>query len=267
MNYFADIEFIEVSRAVSSRDTQAYSNTEGYWGIGLMLGKGFVRHISPEGENRMKMPFLYLCSPGHIGRWGVDNGTQRENLWFTMKGARAERMVTALMPFCTENSFAIPLENFQNLARIHHRMICLQQSGLPMNFHQLVLCAEEFMAAIYAAMAMRKYDSRIYRLAAEVVRLINERPTDNLNFPGIAEKNHVSYDHFRHVFHEFAGKAPHDFLLQRRLEWAMLELRQGTQSIKEIAGSCGFSRQADFTRFFKKRTGRTPSEFSRTEMM
>ncbi|MFA6929189.1 MAG: helix-turn-helix transcriptional regulator [Lentisphaeria bacterium] len=265
MNYFADIEFVAVSRAVINRDGQINANTEGYWGIGLMLGQGFVRRLTPEGENLLKMPFIYLCQPGYVGSWGVVNGAERENLWFIMKGARAERMVNALLPLCPGKSPTFSVENVQNLVAIHRRMLSLQQSGLPTNFYQTVLCMEEFIAAIYASLAMQKENSRIYRLVTELMRQINDRPIDKPDFSSIAAKSHISYDHFRHVFRQFVGKSPHDFLLQRRLEWAMLELRQANHSIKEIASSCGFNWQADFTRFFKKRTGLTPSEFSRTE--
>jgi AraC-like DNA-binding protein len=73
----------------------------------------------------------------------------------------------------------------------------------------------------------------------------------------------LSPDHFARAFRKSTGLAPHAWLLQARVERAMILLRGHDQSLSEIALTCGFVDQSHFTRVFVRRVGVTPGAWRR----
>ncbi|WP_211233793.1 helix-turn-helix domain-containing protein [Comamonas composti] len=64
---------------------------------------------------------------------------------------------------------------------------------------------------------------------------------------------------FTKHFKATTGRAPHEFVLDCRVERARRLLAQGLTAIKEVASYCGFADQAHMTRVFRARLGTTPS--------
>lgn len=57
--------------------------------------------------------------------------------------------------------------------------------------------------------------------------------------------------------------SPYSYLIEYRLAKAAELLRTTNQSVGTIAASVGFSQISHFGRLFKKKTGRTPREYTR----
>jgi len=57
------------------------------------------------------------------------------------------------------------------------------------------------------------------------------------------------------------GVAPHQYVLQQRIERSKQLLKQNELSIAEIALLCGFKNQSHLTTLFRKFTGMTPKVF------
>ena len=68
---------------------------------------------------------------------------------------------------------------------------------------------------------------------------------------------------FSRHFRETLGRAPHAFVIDRRVERAKRLLLQGDLAVKEVASSCGFADQAHLTRVFRCRLGTTPVQLRR----
>jgi AraC family transcriptional regulator len=76
----------------------------------------------------------------------------------------------------------------------------------------------------------------------------------------------LSVSHFSRAFRKSTGLAPHTWLLQARVEHAMILLRQRNQVLSEIALACGFVDQSHFTRVFVQRVGLPPGAWRRVTM-
>ena len=266
MNYFDDIEFVHVAKKICYQDSINQLNPNNWWGIGMMLGSGFVRKIVSDTLPPiiLKMPFLYLVRPGDHSGWlhGV-KGSPRENRWFIASGPRAERMVTALSELLNGNSPAIYLERYTELIVIHKRMQDLFEHNMPSQSYQMAMCAEEFVGTIYNLHNLKERKFPVYQVIGKITEQICCHPEQSFDFKEIAGENHLSYDYFRRCFQKYTGQTMRDFLLQKRLDHAMKLLHGSDMSIKEITDFCGFPRQAEFARFIKKKTGFTPSEIRR----
>lgn len=82
-----------------------------------------------------------------------------------------------------------------------------------------------------------------------------------LSLKKIAELCNVSTSYFRRLFREYAGVSPKEYVMNSKLEKAMLYLEYENMSIGEIAECLNFTDAAYFSKQFKQRTGMTPGEY------
>jgi AraC family transcriptional regulator len=82
-----------------------------------------------------------------------------------------------------------------------------------------------------------------------------------LDLPMIAEATGLSPSHFARRFRAAVGRAPHQYLIQIRIDRAKRLLSETDRGIAEIAFACGFANQEHLTRLFKRSCGLTPAGF------
>ncbi len=97
----------------------------------------------------------------------------------------------------------------------------------------------------------------------EAKRKIDETFFSKIKFEDLASCAGYSYDYFRHAFKKEFGLSPQNYLMKVRLENAY-EILSSTQgiSITEVASTCGFSDNSQFSTMFTKRYGISPKKFN-----
>jgi AraC family transcriptional regulator len=104
-------------------------------------------------------------------------------------------------------------------------------------------------------------------LPPAVLRRAKEFLHDEMNRnPGMTELSAavgMNVDHFSRMFKRSTGLAPHQYLGNIRLEQAKRLLAEGRTPIIDIAYEVGYENPSQFSAFFRKRTGLSPSEFRR----
>lgn len=93
-----------------------------------------------------------------------------------------------------------------------------------------------------------------------VLDLIDSRLHEALTLEDMAEAAGLGVCTFHRRFRETQGRAPHAFVIDRRVERARQLLAAGDLAVKEVAASCGFSDQAHMTRVLRARLGTTPAK-------
>lgn len=89
---------------------------------------------------------------------------------------------------------------------------------------------------------------------------MREEVGKEIDFKQYAEENHIGYSYFRKMFKQYTGIAPVQYHLDLKVRRAREMLIATHMSIKEIAFELGFHSVHYFSRFFKKKTGVSPSE-------
>jgi AraC family transcriptional regulator len=74
----------------------------------------------------------------------------------------------------------------------------------------------------------------------------------------LASECELSVSHFSRRFKRSTGLAPHQWLVQHRIEIAKKMLCETQRSLSEIALACGFSDQSHFTRTYTRLNGESP---------
>lgn len=104
--------------------------------------------------------------------------------------------------------------------------------------------------------------SRSYNLESleNAILYIKENLTSQLDLDMIANSAHLSRSHFCTVFKRIYGISPWDYITIRRIESALMLIKKGKLTKREIALSCGFNNTANFYRAFSKIVNSVPGE-------
>lgn len=95
-------------------------------------------------------------------------------------------------------------------------------------------------------------------------QLVNEHHMRWHHTQEYAAALHVTPDHLNRVVKSLTGKTAKDYIQSRIIVSAKRSLYFTDLSLKEIAYGLGFSEPGNFSAFFKKCTGKSPSEFRST---
>ena len=91
------------------------------------------------------------------------------------------------------------------------------------------------------------------------LRYIAKNWDHEIEFEALAAKLGTSYRNFRRLFQEATGLAPHQYLLNLRLNHAKRLL--GTLPVAEVAARVGFADPLYFSRIFKRKVGVAPTRW------
>ena len=80
----------------------------------------------------------------------------------------------------------------------------------------------------------------------------------DISIESVAEELNVSYAWFRKSFKAYSGIAPHQYLLQLKIEKAKILLADPSLQIKEIALLLNFKSPFYFSKLFREKTGLSP---------
>jgi len=137
------------------------------------------------------------------------------------------------------------------------------------------LCSGLFGEAIADALALRllrrhstlraertleRLDIPTHRLRA-AIDFIEEHLGEELSLAAIAAAANMSSFRFARGFRKAMGRAPHQYVIARRIERAKDLLRTTDQSIGELARGVGFATQSHFTLVFNRHCGVTPKRY------
>lgn len=117
----------------------------------------------------------------------------------------------------------------------------------------------------------QKYNSQTYadrlpkRRLQQVTDYITHHLEQNLTLAELAEIAQMSPSYFSNLFKQSIGLAPHQYVIQCKIERAKQLLLQGKLTIAEVAHSLGFAHQSHLSRHFKRLVGVTPKAFLKSQ--
>ncbi|XRE44761.1 Transcriptional regulator, AraC family [Tenacibaculum discolor] len=107
------------------------------------------------------------------------------------------------------------------------------------------------------------YNKIVSEFKAHLEIYFNDKK-ENYELPTVsyfAEKAHLSANYFGDVIKHFTGRPPVEHIHDHIIRLAKIKLTEPNANISEVGYSLGFDYPTYFTRFFKKKTGFTPSKF------
>jgi AraC-like DNA-binding protein len=83
----------------------------------------------------------------------------------------------------------------------------------------------------------------------------------NLALEDFAKLSHRSLSTFKRDFRKYYNQPPGKWLLQKRLEYSAVLLRNPALNVSQVALDCGFEDLSHFSRAFKEKFGTSPANF------
>lgn len=99
-----------------------------------------------------------------------------------------------------------------------------------------------------------------HKTVNKIIDYINRHYAEELTMDTIADRFHFSKYYISHLFKDFVGISPYDYLIARRLYVCNNLIRMG-QTVKEACFTVGFSNYSNFYRLYKKHFKITPQQF------
>jgi AraC-like DNA-binding protein len=108
--------------------------------------------------------------------------------------------------------------------------------------------------------SQRRYLEKLEKVN-KAIQYIEKNFTENLTTESLSHMVHLSEGYFCHLFKEVTGRSSKDYILGLRIKKAEKLLASSGMSVTEVCYTCGFSDPNYFSRIFKQRTGKQPSEY------
>jgi len=97
----------------------------------------------------------------------------------------------------------------------------------------------------------------------ELRRFLDANYQGQFTLDELAERASLNKNYLCRVFKRYAGKTLFDYLLDRRLQAAMISLRDSDEKVASVAFESGFRDLSFFNRKFREAVGATPSAYRR----
>jgi AraC-like DNA-binding protein len=98
----------------------------------------------------------------------------------------------------------------------------------------------------------------LYKRIVQSKLFIDSNFSSPIDLENIADEASFSKFHFIRLFKSIYGKTPHQYLIQVRIDKAIIFLQEG-RSVNEVCELVGFESISSFTGLFKRKIGCTPS--------
>lgn len=115
-----------------------------------------------------------------------------------------------------------------------------------------------------AANVLEKNRTRLSQLK-KIFALIDAHYSEPLTLANLAETAGLSPNYFCRYFKKITQQNPIDYLNSYRIEMACLKLLHSTDSITDIALSCGFNDVSYFIKIFRRYKGISPLKFQKAQ--
>ena len=109
--------------------------------------------------------------------------------------------------------------------------------------------------------------TKIAKLIQVVANLIKEQPGMPYSAEDLATSMRISPNYFSAEFHNCTGKRFSEFLIEQRIAYSQILLADITLNIEEVALKAGYTDSSYFSRKFKQRTGKTPTQWRESMTM
>lgn len=101
-------------------------------------------------------------------------------------------------------------------------------------------------------------DPRVYAIMQTLSENVSIAPID---YPALQRAVGLSRAQINRVFSKGAGLTPRQWMVARCLDEAQRQISQGDRSLKEIAAALGFFDASHFTRWHRRQTGQSPTDW------
>lgn len=202
---------------------------------------------------------LFFLYPGKWHRYRPGKQTGWEEHWVGFNGDYAERLVAS---FEKNGETVLSIGIDPGLVNCFQRTVELLKSPQPGD--RQIAAAITIQALSITRAKLLRSDKRSLMISAKIEKAkhyLLENFNRDIDLQLLASELGVSYSLFRKEFRKATASSPRKYQLIIRVNYAKDLLLHSPLSISEIADELGFSCVYYFSKFFKQKTGKSPSGY------
>jgi AraC-like DNA-binding protein len=228
--------------------------------IYITQGSGWFMSQSSKKKQDVKAGTIIMLFPGEWHSYKPDNETDWSEYWTGFRGQHIDNRITKGFFTKAEPLFNVGLNTkildlYEDIIKIAQE----EKAGYQQMISSIVL---SILGNVYYKNKNLQYtDSHIFDKISRAKDIIKNNIETTMSQEDIAKKIGVGYSWYRKMFKEYTGISPAQYQLQQKLIKAKEELTTTNKNISEIAFALHFENVCQFSTFFKKKEGITPSEF------
>jgi AraC-like DNA-binding protein len=228
--------------------------------IYIPIGNGLFESASCK-QQRIKGGTILFLFPGEWHRFKPDPQTGWDEFWVGFKGIIIENIVQ--QQFLLRKSAVLEIGLSETIIQLFTNIIEItkeERTGYQPLVSGIVM---HLLGEIHSLTKQHFYVGEdITESIIKKARIIFRTNIDqDIDMEEVAKELCVSYAWFRKAFKTYTGIAPHQYLLQLKIEKAKMLLFNRSKSIKEIAFSLNFDSAFYFSKLFKEKVGVSPKEY------
>jgi len=226
----------------------------------ITKGSGWFSSQSVLKKQKVTAGTMILLFPGEWHSYEPHTTTGWSEYWVGFRGLHIDNRVKNGFFSKQEPLFHIGVsssivEYYENIIRIAGQ----EKAGYQQMISSIVL---SILGTVYYKNKNGQYtNTYIVDKINEAREIIKSNVENTLSQEEIAKKLSLGYSWYRRMFKEYTGVSPAQYQLQQKIMRAKELLTTTDQNISEIAYTLHFDNVCQFSTFFRKKEGITPSEF------
>lgn len=231
----------------------------GYYLVFISGGKGvFESRRTPPTHIAEGTCFFLFPEMWHRYKPDLDSGW--EEYWVGFKGQYPDLLMKT--HFFHPDAPFLDVGLDESLLVLFQRLLEIVQNARP-GYHQIITGVTlEMLALIHTLSQHKRRSGDLTRELIEKAMFFMRESLDKpVSMQALARELPMGYSKFRKAFKTVTGFSPHEYHLALRMERARELLSSTNLTINEVAYQTGFDSAYYFSKFFKKKSGVSPSRF------
>lgn len=230
-------------------------------------GKGYFESSSQK-KVEIKTGNMQLLFPGEWHTYYPNPSTGWDEYWIGFKSAGMDSRIHDRFFSVQKPIFQVGLQ--EEIVRLYKQAIEIgkeQQVGFQQILGGIV---DLLLGYAYSWDQHQNFEElQVVKQINAAKILMQEQFANGISAKQVAHNLQLSYSWFRHLFKQYTGFAPNQYILELKLSKAKSLLTNTNKIIKEISYECGFENIEYFCSIFKKRGGGkfTPTQYRQMTQM
>jgi AraC-like DNA-binding protein/mannose-6-phosphate isomerase-like protein (cupin superfamily) len=225
----------------------------------LYITEGFGVLETRDASYNLTAGSLMIISPGKWHRYRPNKKTGWVENFIGFDGRFARQILAT--DLIVENLPVINCGLKEEVVDLYNRIFDVTKNEKP--GYQQVASGDvvKLIGTVLSHIKNKDFSGKPIETIIEKIRQhINDHFNEEIDFAAMASQNSIGYSYFRKMFKKFTGISPGQYTLQVRVARAKDLLITTENSIKDIAYETGFESVYYFSRIFKEKMGKTPTD-------
>ena len=218
---------------------------------------------NPKGCFEVQKNQMFILFPGETHLYTADKLNPWHYCWIGFRGDKADQLMRAIG--FSEQTPVLPVKNISLIHKEIQAILSLQNSR-PEDYFRRTSHTYNIFALLLENSEDPVVDnlteeSRDFSYATYAIRYIQRHFNEKLTIAELADHIGISRSYLTQLVKEQIGMSPQEYLISFRLEHAAHYLRNSTDPVRYIAQECGYEDSMAFSKAFRKKYGKSPSEY------